>query len=54
MHDILFTKNILLFQSSISGAGTDNGPSASTLLQQQSNTRNVLSRNLNEYLTVFV
>ncbi|CAF0717650.1 unnamed protein product [Adineta steineri] len=41
-------------ESSISGAGTDIGTSASALLQQQFNTRNVHSRHLNEYLTVFV
>ncbi|CAF2055605.1 unnamed protein product [Rotaria magnacalcarata] len=41
-------------ESSISGVATDNGAPASTLLHQQFNTRNVLSRNLNEYLTVFV
>ncbi|CAF0892364.1 unnamed protein product [Rotaria sordida] len=41
-------------ESSISGAGIDIGTSASTLLQQQSTTTNVHSRNLNEYLTVFV
>ncbi|CAF4046492.1 unnamed protein product [Rotaria sp. Silwood2] len=41
-------------ESSISGAGIDIGTSASTLLQQQSTATNVHSRNLNEYLTVFV
>jgi len=41
-------------ESSISGAGIDNGTSVSTLLHQQSNTRNVHNRHLNEYLTVFV
>ncbi|UJR10619.1 hypothetical protein I4U23_014816 [Adineta vaga] len=41
-------------ESSISGTGTDVGLSPSTILHQQSNSRNVLSRNLNEYLTVFV
>ncbi|CAF1594132.1 unnamed protein product [Rotaria magnacalcarata] len=41
-------------ESSISGAGIDIGPSASTLLQQQSHATNVHSRHLNEYLTVFV
>ncbi|CAF3352247.1 unnamed protein product [Rotaria sp. Silwood1] len=40
-------------ESSISGAAADNGTSSSTL-HQQFNTRNILSRNLNEYLTVFV
>ncbi|CAF4354064.1 unnamed protein product [Rotaria socialis] len=41
-------------ESSLSGVATDNGAPAPTLLHQQFNTRNVLSRNLNEYLTVFV
>ncbi|CAF0944633.1 unnamed protein product [Rotaria sordida] len=41
-------------ESSISGTTTDNGTSGSTLLHQQFNTRNTLSRNMNEYLTVFV
>ncbi|CAF1322015.1 unnamed protein product [Adineta ricciae] len=40
-------------ESSISGVGTDLGTSASALLQQ-SNARNIHSRHLNEYLTVFV
>jgi hypothetical protein len=52
--DILHNDIYFSFQSSISGAGTDIGTSASALLHQQSITRNVHGRHLNEYLTVFV
>ncbi|CAF1114625.1 unnamed protein product [Adineta ricciae] len=48
------TTTTTIVESSISGTGTDLGLSPSTILQQQPNSRNVLSRNLNEYLTVFV
>jgi len=51
---MLFILIYLFSQSSISGAGTDHGTSAPTLLHQQSNTKNVHNRHLNEYLTVFV
>jgi len=43
-----------LFQSSISGTGADAATSPATIVRQQSNPRNVHSRHLNEYLTVFV